>query len=54
MLVVGGNTVGAWALLVMAIMNCVVEGMEVVGRYHGYIRGDARALLVRGGDTVEA
>ena len=32
MLVVGGNTVGVWALLVIAIMGWV--GMEVVGREH--------------------
>ena len=32
MLVVGGNTVGAWVLLVIAIMGLV--GMEVVGKDH--------------------
>ena len=32
MLVVGGKTVGAWVLLVIAIMGWV--GMKVVGREH--------------------
>ena len=32
MLVVGGNTVGSWVLLVIVIMGWV--GMEVVGREH--------------------
>ena len=31
-LVVGGNTVGAWVLLVIVMMGWV--GMEVVGREH--------------------
>ena len=33
-LVEGGNTVGAWALLAIATMGLVGEGMEVVGREH--------------------
>ena len=37
MLVVGGNRVGEWVLLVIAIMGWV--GMEVVGREHlGHIQ----------------
>ena len=34
MVVVGGNTVGTWVLLVIAIMGWVVVGMEVIGREH--------------------
>ena len=34
MLVVGGNTVGAWVLLVIAVMGWVWVGMKVVGREH--------------------
>ena len=59
MLLVGGNTVGAWVLLVIAIMGWV--GMEVVGREHA---GTARmgwphsgicqsTSCVRGGNTVD-
>ena len=50
MFVVGGNTVGAWVLLVIAIMGWV--GMEVVGREQeghslegvGHTAGYAREL----------
>ena len=34
MLMVSGNTVGAWALLVMAVMGWVGSWMEAVGREH--------------------
>ena len=36
-LVVGGNTVGAWVWLSMAIMGWAEVGMEVIGReYMGH------------------
>ena len=41
MLVVGGNAVGAWMLLVIAILGLV--GMEVVGREHSGHRHEGLA-----------
>ena len=57
MLVVGGNTVGGWVLLVVAIVGWA--GMKVVGREHAWHSGWLHSGIcrstscVRGWNTVD-